>query len=76
MGVRKLESDRLSRKVIDYKTKFWHVINVSDPAEIDEEILGWITESYHLAGGSSPSVAAAGGVDPMVPDDIEDLFGD
>ena len=73
---RKLESERLSRKVLDYKSKFFHVINISDPAEIDGEILEWLAEAYHTAGGAAPSVAAAGGTDPMVPDDIDDPFGD
>ena len=73
---RKLESDRLSRKVVDYKSKYFHVINITDSDEIDDEILDWLTEAYHTAGGATPSVAAAGGTDPMVPDDIEDPFGD
>lgn len=49
---RKLESDRLSRKVVEYGHKFFHVINVDDPAIIDEEIFDWLTEAYHFAGGT------------------------
>ncbi len=69
----RLASDRLSRKVIDYNNKFFHVINVDDPAMIDEEILGWITRSYHFVGGGSNDRPAS---DPMVPDDVEDDFFD
>jgi hypothetical protein len=72
---RRLESDRLSRKVIDYKSKYFHVINVSAPTEIDDEILEWLTEAYYTAGGAAQPEGASG-LDPMVPDDIDDPFGD
>ncbi len=69
---RRLDSGRLSRKVVDYSSKYFHVINVSTPDEIDEEILDWLTEAYHVAGGAITAPAAATGGDPMVPDDLDD----
>lgn len=69
----RITSDRLSRKVIDYNNKYFHVINVDDAAMIDEEILGWITQSYHFVGGTKSDRP---GSDPMVPNDIDDNFWD
>lgn len=78
---RKLDHGRLSRKVVDYGKKFFHVINVEDPEQIDDEIADWLIEAYHVAGGtlsayqrSQSSSDDAEGM--MVPDDIDedDLF--
>ena len=49
---RKVSSGRFSRKVGEYGKKYFHVINVDDPKEIDDEVLDWLTEAYHLAGGT------------------------
>ncbi len=82
---RKLESGRLSRKVVEYGNKFFHVINVDDPEIIDDEIFEWLTEAYHLAGGTLQAFRRAtatnslsdrgdgrgNGGDGMVPDDID-----
>lgn len=70
----KLESGRLSRKVVDYGHKYFHVINVDEPGKIDDEIIEWLTEAYHLAGGTLANHLrdAAQGGDGMVPDDIDD----
>ncbi len=71
---RKLENGRLSRKVVDYGQKHFHVINVTDPKQIDDEIIEWLTEAFHLAGGTISNYlrdVPAGG-DGMVPDDIDD----
>ena len=69
---RKLTSNKLSRKVVEYTPsgKFFHVINISDPEQIDEEILEWLTEAFYVPLGGPP-----GRTDPMVPDDIDDEFG-
>lgn len=73
---RKLESGRLSRKVVEYGHKHFHVINVDDPAMIDDEIFEWLTEAYHFAGGTLASYRAAdrrgNDGDGMVPDDVDD----
>jgi hypothetical protein len=73
---RKLESGRLSRKVVDYGGKYFHVINIREPDEIDDEVLGWLTEAWHVAGGTEPAeplAEADGGAlgDGMVPDDLD-----
>lgn len=76
---RKLESNRLSRKVVDYGKKYFHVINVTDPAQIDDQTLEWLREAYHVAGGTLSEFKRGGEVDRdgdgdgMVPDDIDEL---
>ena len=67
---RKLSSSKLSRKVVDYGPKAFHVINISHADEIDEEILSWLTEAWHVAGGTEPPNAVQRG-DGMVPDDLD-----
>lgn len=66
---RRVESGRLSRKVVDQGGTFHHVVNVYDATELDDEILEWLTEAY------DPSLvdrqAAASDGDPMVPDDVD-----
>lgn len=50
----KLNSPRLSRKVVPVGQNsglWYHVVNVADAVEIDDEILGWLTAAY-LSGGS------------------------
>lgn len=75
---RRLESDRLSRKVADYGSKFFHVVNVSDPDELDDELLLWLTEAYHHGDAAATDAfrermgeQAAPSWDPMVPDDVD-----
>jgi len=65
---RRVASKRFSRKVVDYQGKFYHVINLTSPDEVDDEVLEWLTEAFYK--GDVPSE----GVDPMVPDDIDDDF--
>ncbi len=43
---RKLESPRLSRKVVAHGHRYYHVVNVKDSAEIDDQVLDWLTESF------------------------------
>ena len=63
---RSLETDRLSRKISDNGGRYYHVINVPDPALIDDEFREWLTEAYHHGTDANQS-----DVDPMVPDDID-----
>ena len=44
---RKVESGRLSRKVADYGSKYFHVVNVAAADLVDDELCGWLTEAYH-----------------------------
>lgn len=43
---RKLTSERLSRKVIANGNRFYHAINVTESADIDEQIEDWLTEAF------------------------------
>lgn len=43
---RKLEHGRLSRKVVSHGRRFYHVVNVRDASEIDDLLLGWLTEAW------------------------------
>ena len=67
---RKVESSRFSRKVSSFGKKHFHVINMTDPGEIDDEVAAWLEEAYHFAGGTLVSSRKDG----MVPDDVDDLF--
>ena len=73
---RKLESNRLSRKVVDYGKKYFHVINVTEPEQIDDQVMEWLIEAYHFAGGTLSELRGDhdGGGDGMVPDDVDDIF--
>ncbi len=64
-----LRSARLSRKVVAYNNKFFHVINLTDPELVDDELLDWLCRSYHFAGGTDP---AGQHPDPMVPSDVDE----
>lgn len=66
---RRLESGRLSRKVLDHGTKYFHVVNIADPELIDAELRGWLTEAYF--DGDEATEVASIRRDPMVPDDVD-----
>lgn len=43
---RRLTADRLSRKVVSHGNRFYHVVNVTGPDEIDDQLTDWLTESF------------------------------
>jgi hypothetical protein len=43
---RRLTSARLSRKVVAHGSRFFHVVNVGHPDEIDDVVRGWLTEAF------------------------------
>ncbi len=43
---RTLASGRLARKVIDGGRSKYHVVNVREPDEVDDELCDWLTEAY------------------------------
>jgi len=54
----KLSSDRFSRKVVaagGNGSKWYHVVNVHDASEVDDQLLDWLTEAY-LASEQSRSL--------------------
>ena len=70
---RKVRNNRFSRKIVQVGKKHFHVINILDPAEIDDEVIEWLTEAYHLAGGTEHlSGQNRWGGSEMVPDDVDD----
>lgn len=67
---RKLSSQRLSRKVQEYGSKYHHVVNLTDVGQVDDELLDWLAESFSASVGRSPSTGG-GDDDGMVPDDVD-----
>jgi hypothetical protein len=39
-------SSRIARKVIPAGARFFHVVNVAGPEEVDAQLVGWLTEAY------------------------------
>jgi len=37
----------ITRKVIGYGSRYWHVANVRTPDEVDDDLLGLLTEAYN-----------------------------
>jgi hypothetical protein len=44
---RKVRHPLIVRKPIAYGGKYYHVANVASPDDLDDELLGWLTEAYH-----------------------------
>lgn len=63
---RRIESSRVSRKIIEYGSLFSHVFNLSDADQIDDEMRGWLTEAWYRTDTPRATVG-----DPMVPDDVD-----
>ncbi len=66
---RKLSSGRLSRKVQEYGSKCFHVVNLTDPDQVDDELLDWLEEAFHAALGQAQTLDNGDG--GMVPDDVD-----
>ncbi len=43
---RKLTSNRLSRKVQEHSGRYYHVINVKEADEIDDQLAEWLVEAW------------------------------
>lgn len=43
---RRVQHRTITRKVIPYNGRFWHVANVRGPDDLDDELLGHLAESY------------------------------
>jgi hypothetical protein len=39
----------ITRKVMSYHGRYWHVANLATPSDFDEELAGWLTEAYRAA---------------------------
>jgi hypothetical protein len=43
---REVRSERMSRKVVLYGTKYHHVVNLVGPDDVDDDVRQWLTEAY------------------------------
>lgn len=66
---RRLTSARLSRKVQAYGAKYHHVMNLTDPDEVDDGLLDWIEEAFYASVGNVSPTREDG--EDMVPDDVD-----
>jgi hypothetical protein len=46
---RELDSPRVMRVLRASSEKFWHVIRITEPDEVDDELRDWLTEAYDYA---------------------------
>ena len=45
---RRLESDRIARKVVEHSGRYHHVVNVRDASEVDDQLAAWLLEAWEL----------------------------
>jgi hypothetical protein len=38
----------ISRRVVEYGSRFWHVANVARPEDVDDDLCDLLTEAYRL----------------------------
>lgn len=43
---RKVDHERIIRKVIEYHGRYYHVANLRDAGDLDDRLRGWLTEAY------------------------------
>jgi hypothetical protein len=43
---RKVDHERITRKVIQYHGRYHHVANIRGPEDLDDRLLGWLSEAY------------------------------
>lgn len=41
----------ITRKPIEHGGRYHHVVNLADPADLDDRIVGWLVEAYELTPG-------------------------
>jgi hypothetical protein len=46
---REVRHPLITRKVIPHGSRYFHVVNVRSPEEVDDDIVAWLTEAYHQA---------------------------
>ena len=49
---RAVQHPRIVRKPESYNGRWWHVVRLTGPEDLDEDILGWLTEAYLAAPGT------------------------
>lgn len=45
---RQLTSSRLSRKVVQHGSRWYHVVNIAHVQEIDDELIEWLVEAWEF----------------------------
>lgn len=54
----------ITRKVVEFGARFWHVANVARPEQVDDALGDLLAEAYHLArGGAVRGGRRSGGAD-------------
>lgn len=43
---RVVDHPRIARKVVNYNKRYYHVVNLRGPEDLDDDIRSWLTESY------------------------------
>lgn len=43
---RVVDHSRIARKVVNYNKRYFHVVNLRGPEDVDDSIRGWLTEAY------------------------------
>jgi hypothetical protein len=43
---RKVQHERIVRKVMEYSGRYWHVANLRTPEDLDDRLRDWLTEAY------------------------------
>lgn len=43
---RRVEHRTITRKVERYHGRYYHVANLREPADLDDQLRGWLTEAY------------------------------
>ena len=43
---RTVHSPKISRKVVPYGGRYYHVVNLRGPDDVDDEVRDWLTEAY------------------------------
>jgi hypothetical protein len=50
---RRVQHRRITRKVIQYHGRYYHVANLRDADDLDREICDWLTEAYLSSPGET-----------------------
>lgn len=56
---RRLDDPRISRKPIEANGRWYHVVNVTGPVDVDDTVRDWLTEAYELETSRSARPGSA-----------------
>ena len=49
---RKLADARIARKVVEWSNRYYHVVNLRSPDEVDDDVRSWLSECYESFSGA------------------------